>query len=120
MITVSLMLLTLTLDGEQSLFAPTPLDVVGEMVKLAELTSEDVVYDLGCGDGRVVITASKHAKCKSIGIDFDKYCVELSKRNTELNNITELVTIKHENVLNRILRMLQSFSFILCQIYLRD
>jgi SAM-dependent methyltransferase len=99
MITVSLILLTLTLDGEQSLFAPTQLDVVQEMLKLAEITPQDKVYDLGCGDGRVVILASKTFKCKSVGIDIDKYCVDLSNRNVELNKMQDLVSIRHENVL---------------------
>lgn len=52
-------------------FVPTPPDVVDAMLKLAKVTSNDVVYDLGSGDGRIVIAAAKSYGARGVGIDID-------------------------------------------------
>ena len=52
-------------------YVPTPYDVVNRMLELAEVTSDDVVYDLGCGDGRIVITAAERFGARGVGIDYD-------------------------------------------------
>ena len=66
------------------IFVPTGFDVVVQMLKLAETTSKDVVYDLGCGDGRFVVTAARQFGARGVGIDIDperiKEARELSKR----------------------------------------
>jgi ribosomal protein L11 methylase PrmA len=51
------------------IFVPTPQEVVDEMLKVANVTARDVVYDLGSGDGRIPITAAKTYGAKSVGID---------------------------------------------------
>ncbi|MCA9666397.1 MAG: class I SAM-dependent methyltransferase [Myxococcales bacterium] len=53
------------------IFVPTPQSVVDAMLKLAKVGKNDVVYDLGCGDGRIVITAARQFGARGVGIDID-------------------------------------------------
>ena len=53
------------------IFVPTDFQVVTAMLKLAEVTSKDLVYDLGCGDGRFVVTAARQFGARGVGIDID-------------------------------------------------
>lgn len=53
------------------IFVPTAYDTVIAMLKLAEVTSKDIVYDLGCGDGRFVVTAAQQFGARAVGIDID-------------------------------------------------
>lgn len=53
------------------IFVPTPNDVVSKMLEMAAVTANDVVYDLGCGDGRIVITAAQRYGARGVGIDID-------------------------------------------------
>src|SRR5262245_54783881 len=52
-------------------FVPTPQEVVDKMLELAKVTKKDIMYDLGCGDGRIVCTAARKYGCKATGIDID-------------------------------------------------
>lgn len=71
-------------------FVPTPDDVVDRMCKLAKVGKGDVVYDLGCGDGRMVIRAITHHGAKrGVGIDLDPERVQDSKENAKKNKLTE-------------------------------
>src|SRR6266550_6168333 len=62
-------------------FVPTPSAVVDAMLKLAKVTSNDVVYDLGCGDGRIVIAAAKSYGARGVGIDIDPVRVSEARKN---------------------------------------
>ncbi len=66
------------------IYVPTSFDVVTQMLKLAQVTSKDIVYDLGCGDGRFVVTAARQFGARGVGIDIDperiKEARELAKR----------------------------------------
>jgi len=66
------------------IFVPTGFDVVVQMLKLADVTSKDLVYDLGCGDGRFVVTAARQFGARGVGIDIDPERIqearELSRR----------------------------------------
>lgn len=62
-------------------FVPTPNEVVSEMLKIAQVDKDDVLYDLGCGDGRIVITAAKEFGCRSVGIDIDPERIRESRKN---------------------------------------
>jgi SAM-dependent methyltransferase len=57
--------------GPDVVYVPTPFDAVTQMLKLANVTSKDVVYDLGCGDGRIVVTAARQFGARGVGIDID-------------------------------------------------
>ncbi|MBM3296083.1 MAG: methyltransferase domain-containing protein [Candidatus Aminicenantes bacterium] len=52
-------------------FVPTPMEVVDRMLELADLGEDDVLYDLGCGDGRIVITAARKYGARGVGVDID-------------------------------------------------
>ncbi len=87
-----------------AVFIPTPQDVVDAMLELAGVRSSDVVYDLGCGDGRIVITAAKRYGCRSTGFDIDELRVEQSRENVLKAGLSDLVTIENRNVLKTDLR----------------
>ena len=69
-------------------FVPTPDEVVEEMLRLAEVGKNDVVYDLGSGDGRTVITAAKRG-ARAFGIEYNPDMVELSKKNAAAAGVSE-------------------------------
>ena len=62
-------------------YVSTPDDVVAEMLKMANVDKEDMLYDLGCGDGRIVITAVKEMGCRGVGIDIDPIRIKESREN---------------------------------------
>jgi cyclopropane fatty-acyl-phospholipid synthase-like methyltransferase len=80
------------------LWVPTPPEVVNKMLELAQVKKNDLLYDLGCGDGRIVITAAKKYGCKAVGYDIDPNKVRESRRNVDANNIGNLVTIEQADV----------------------
>jgi precorrin-6B methylase 2 len=80
------------------IFVPTPQEVVDKMLELAAPKKEDLVYDLGCGDGRIVVTAAKKFGCKAVGFDIDPKRVKESNENVKKNKVEELVEIKNEDI----------------------
>lgn len=69
----------------------TPEDVVQAMLRIAKVTHDDVLYDLGCGDGRIVITAAKQLRARGVGIDIDPRRIEESNRNARFAGVTDKV-----------------------------
>jgi SAM-dependent methyltransferase len=69
-------------------YVPTPENVVAEMLKMADVGKDDVVYDLGCGDGRIVITAARELGCRGVGIDIDPRRIKESKKNATEAGVT--------------------------------
>ena len=63
------------------LYIPTPQPVVDAMLRLAEVTATDVVYDLGSGDGRIVITAAKKYGARGVGVELDPVLVKQAREN---------------------------------------
>lgn len=80
------------------IFAPTPNDVVDMMLHLARLGRSDTVYDLGCGDGRIVVAAAKKYGCKAVGYDIDPIRVRESLENSKKNKVEHLVRIEQKDV----------------------
>lgn len=72
-------------------FVPTPLSVVNEMLKLADLDESDVLYDLGSGDGRIVITAAERYGVRGVGIDLDPQRIMESRANAQLAGVEDRV-----------------------------
>ncbi len=79
-------------------FVPTPQVVVDKMLELAKVTKDDLLYDLGCGDGRIVVTAAKRYGCKAVGYDIDPQRVEESLENVEKNKVGRLVKIFEKDI----------------------
>ena len=67
--------------GPDVIFVPTPNEVVDKMLEVAAVTSKDVVYDLGCGDGRIPITAAQRYGARGVGIDIDPQRIRESREN---------------------------------------
>jgi uncharacterized protein (TIGR03000 family) len=81
-------------------YVPTPETVVEEMLKLAGVKEGDVVYDLGCGDGRIVVTAVKDFKAKKgVGVDIDPQRVKESKQNAKAAKVEDKVEFREGDVL---------------------
>ena len=80
-------------------FVPTPQDVVDRMLQLAEVTSKDVVYDLGCGDGRIVITAAQKYAARGVGVDIDPERIAESEANAKKAGVEKLVTFKLQDAM---------------------
>jgi SAM-dependent methyltransferase len=80
------------------IFVPTPQEVVDKMLELAEVKRNDVLYDLGCGDGRIVVTAARRYGVKATGIDIDPKRIKESIENVQKNEVAGLVTIKQDDI----------------------
>lgn len=78
-------------------FVPTPQEVVDQMLKLANVGKGDVLYDLGCGDGRTVISAAKLG-ARAIGIDINPVRIKESEDNAAKQGMTGKVTFRLEDL----------------------
>jgi precorrin-6B methylase 2 len=79
-------------------YVGTPQDVVAKMLDLAKVTKDDVVYDLGCGDGRIVVAAAKKYGCKAVGYDLNPVRIRESLQNVKRNGVEELVRIERNDI----------------------
>ena len=79
-------------------FVSTPQDAVDKMLELAKVKKDDLVYDLGCGDGRIVVTAAKRYGCKAVGYDIDPQRVKESLENVEKSKVGHLVRIEQKDI----------------------
>jgi ribosomal protein L11 methylase PrmA len=69
------------------------------MLELAGVKKNDVVVDLGCGDGRIVVAAAKKYGCKAVGYDLDKECVRLALERVKKEGVEKLVRIECRDIL---------------------
>jgi len=88
-----------TVPAEPRPFVPTPQEVVERMLELAGVTKNDVVYDLGCGDGRIVITAAKKYGARGVGVDLDPERIAESKANAEKAGVAKLVEFRLQDAM---------------------
>jgi SAM-dependent methyltransferase len=79
-------------------FVPTPQEVVDKMVELAAVKKGDVVYDLGSGDGRIVITAAKKG-ARAVGYEIDPDLVKESRENIRKAGLEKLAEIRQQDIL---------------------
>jgi SAM-dependent methyltransferase len=79
-------------------FVPTPHDVVAKMLEMVDVKKGDIVYDLGCGDGRIPVAAAKKYGCKAFGWDIDPQRVKESQENIKKNGVEKLVTIEEGDI----------------------
>src|SRR5688572_7036498 len=83
-----------TIPGRDVRFEPTPMPVVRAMLELAEVGSQDVVYDLGSGDGRIPITAAKEFGARGVGIEIDPALVARAQANARDAGVQDRVEFK--------------------------
>lgn len=80
-------------------FVPTPQDVVERMLALAQVKKGDVVYDLGSGDGRIVITAAKKYGVKAVGFEIDPDLLRQSRESIRKEKLEKLAEIREQDIL---------------------
>src|SRR5688500_6401397 len=85
-------------------FVPTPMEVVDAMLAVAKVTKNDRLFDLGSGDGRIVITAAKRLGTRGIGIDIDPQRIIESNRNADTAGVTRLVEFRQADLFQTDLR----------------
>lgn len=84
--------------GPDCVYVPTPHDVVEKMLELAKVKKADVIYDLGCGDGRIVVQAAKKRGCRGVGFEIVPELAKQARDNARENGVEKLVTIKEEDL----------------------
>jgi SAM-dependent methyltransferase len=80
------------------IYVPTPYEVVDKMLEMADVRKGEVVYDLGCGDGRIPVMAAKKYGVKTFGWDIDPTRVKEALENVDKGNVKNLVTIKQGDI----------------------
>lgn len=94
-------------------YVPTPEDVVSEMLRLAAVTTQDVVYDLGSGDGRIVIAAARDFGARGVGLEIDPLLVEASRKNASVAGVSHRVEFVHADLFQADLRRATVVTFYL-------
>jgi ubiquinone/menaquinone biosynthesis C-methylase UbiE len=79
-------------------YVPTPQPVVDKMLEMAKVRAGDVLYDLGCGDGRIVVTAASKHGARGVGIDIDPTRIREAQENAQRARVTERVAFKVSNI----------------------
>jgi SAM-dependent methyltransferase len=80
------------------IFVATDLEIVNAMLTLAGVTRDDVVYDLGCGDGRIVIAAAKEFGARGVGVDLDPQRVREAQANAVRAGVADRVTFRVQDL----------------------
>jgi cyclopropane fatty-acyl-phospholipid synthase-like methyltransferase len=84
---------------EEIPFVPTPIEVVDKMLELADVKRGDVVYDLGSGDGRIVIRAAKKYGLRGVGIEMDRTLIDKARKAAKTQGVSHLVEFRVEDAL---------------------
>jgi tRNA G37 N-methylase Trm5 len=85
-------------EGKIVPYVPTPQEVVDRMLELAAIKKSDVVYDLGSGDGRIVVTAAKKYGVRAIGFEIDPQRIKESQENIKKAGVEKLVEIRQQDI----------------------
>lgn len=101
-----LLILILPLAGQTSAplrqpdvpYEPSTPEIVDAMLKIAGVARTDVVYDLGCGDGRIVIEAAKRFGTRGVGIDIDPKRIAEARENARIAGVSRLVQFRNEDL----------------------
>ena len=80
-------------------YEPTAMDVVQVMLRLANVNAGDVVYDLGCGDGRIVIAAARQLNARGVCVDIDPRRIAESRENARQAGVTDHIRFRNEDLL---------------------
>jgi len=79
-------------------YVPTPQDVVDRMLAVAKVGKNDVVYDLGCGDGRIVVTAARQFGARGVGIDINPERIAEARANAKKAGVSQRVDLRVANL----------------------
>jgi SAM-dependent methyltransferase len=79
-------------------YVPTPQEVVDKMLEMAKVKQGDVVYDLGCGDGRIVITAAQRHGARGVGVDLDPERITEARANARQAGVADRVTFRTQDL----------------------
>jgi tRNA G37 N-methylase Trm5 len=85
-------------EGKIVPYVPTPQEVVERMLELAQVKKGDVLYDLGSGDGRIVVTAAQKFGVKAIGFEIDPERIKESHENIKKAGVEKLVEIRQQDI----------------------
>jgi SAM-dependent methyltransferase len=80
-------------------YVPTPMPVVDKMLEMAKVDSHSVIYDLGCGDGRIVITAAKTFGARGVGIDLDPQRIKECHAGAKAAGVEDRVEFRNSDVM---------------------
>jgi protein-L-isoaspartate O-methyltransferase len=86
-------------DYEKVPYVTSPIEVVDRMLELADVKQGDVVFDIGSGDGRMVIQAAKKYGAKGVGIELDARLVDLARAEAKRQGVDHLVEFRQEDAL---------------------
>jgi len=75
-------------------YVPTPMEVVNKMLDMGKVGAGDTLYDLGCGDGRIVITAAKERGARGVGVDIDPQRIVEANENAEKAGVKDRVQFR--------------------------
>jgi precorrin-6B methylase 2 len=87
-----------TEDEDRALFVGTPPSVVEQMLKLAKVSKDDLVYDLGCGDGRIVVAAALQYGCRAVGYETAPSQLRKANENVRRHGVEKLVRIENRDI----------------------
>jgi cyclopropane fatty-acyl-phospholipid synthase-like methyltransferase len=79
-------------------YVPTPQAVVDAMLRMANVSGKDVVYDLGCGDGRIPVTAAQRFGARGVGIDIDPVRISEANENAKNAGVTDKVKFLNQDL----------------------
>jgi SAM-dependent methyltransferase len=79
-------------------YEPSSPEIVKQMLAMAGVHKGDIVYDLGCGDGRIVVTAAKEFGARGVGIDIDPQRIAEAEANAKQAGVTRLVKFRNEDL----------------------
>ncbi len=85
-------------ERDSAIHVPTPREIVAKMLESARVNKDDLLYDLGCGDGRIVIAAATTCGCRAVGYDIDERKVKESRENVIKSGVEKLVSIENKDI----------------------
>jgi ribosomal protein L11 methylase PrmA len=89
---------TQSMRSPDVVYVGTPYDVASKMLQMAGVKKDDLVYDLGCGDGRILVLAAQKYGCRAVGYDIDPERVMASRENAAKNGVANLVEIVQADI----------------------
>ncbi|MCM0035830.1 MAG: methyltransferase domain-containing protein [Burkholderiaceae bacterium] len=84
---------TIAQEGKDVVWIPTPTDLAERLLQAAKVTSSDLVYDLGAGDGKIAILAAQKYKATAVGVEFNPDMAEYARKNVQRAGVSDKVTI---------------------------